>query len=162
MKQNTPTKRVDVVIIGAGFAGLSAARLLNEEGLDVVLIEARDRVGGRIHTIRDPVIGYTEVGGAYVGPTQRRMQRLAKEFGMEWKIVREVEKTVLSSKTGWQTYKGTIPIIYDPIKILDMNNIFQMLEKMSEEIPVEAPWKAPHAEEWDSMTMKEFMDKHCW
>src|ERR1700730_18666405 len=50
----TTRKSVDVVVIGAGVAGLAAARELSQAGLTVTIVEARDRIGGRIHTLHDP------------------------------------------------------------------------------------------------------------
>ena len=73
---------VDVVVVGAGFAGLTAARRLQQEGRNVVVLEARDRVGGRIlnHTFADGTI--VELGGQWVGPTQDRVLALADELGV--------------------------------------------------------------------------------
>ena len=73
---------VDVVVVGAGFAGLTAARRLQQEGRSVVVLEARDRVGGRIlnHTFADGTI--VELGGQWVGPTQDRVLALADELGV--------------------------------------------------------------------------------
>ena len=51
---------------------------------------------------------------------------------------------------------------WNPIAILDYYNMIRTLDKMGEEIPLEEPWKAPKAVEWDSVTVKEFLDKACW
>src|SRR3954469_20791164 len=73
----------DVVIVGAGLAGLTAARELTRRGKSVVVLEARDRVGGRIlnHDLGNGAI--TEVGGQYIGPTQDRIAALARDVGVE-------------------------------------------------------------------------------
>uniref|UniRef100_A0A674BJR4 Amine oxidase n=1 Tax=Salmo trutta TaxID=8032 RepID=A0A674BJR4_SALTR len=108
-------------------SGLSAAKLLKEKGLSPVVLEARDRVGGRTFTVRNEQTKYVDLGGAYIGPTQNRILRLAKEYGVETYKVNEEERLVHYVK-----------------------------------IPREAPWRAPHAEEWDKMTMKQLFDKICW
>jgi len=76
--------KTTVVVMGAGISGLSAARLLRQHGVDVVLLEARDRVGGRTWTISDEACKKVDIGGAYVGPTQRRVIRLATELGLHF------------------------------------------------------------------------------
>ena len=69
--------------MGAGLAGLSAARALAAEGVAFEVIEARDRVGGR--TVNEPIGDgkIVEVGGQWVGPTQDRILALIPELGLE-------------------------------------------------------------------------------
>ena len=73
---------VDVVVVGAGLAGLSAARDLQRAGRSVRVLEARDRVGGRTlnHTFKDGTI--VELGGQWIGPTQTRALAYAEELGV--------------------------------------------------------------------------------
>src|SRR3954451_19989371 len=75
-------RKVDVAVVGAGFAGLTAARDLDAKGHSVCVLEARDRVGGRAHNypIGDGEI--TERGATFAGPTQDRILALAKEMGV--------------------------------------------------------------------------------
>jgi monoamine oxidase len=73
----------DVIIIGAGYAGLTATHELLKAGKNVLVLEARDRVGGRVHTQRFGDGSYVDLGGAWVGPTQDRIYALAREFGVE-------------------------------------------------------------------------------
>jgi monoamine oxidase len=76
----------DLVVVGAGLAGLAAARLATARGARVVVLEARDRVGGRTlnHELGPAHPGkVVEVGGQWVGPTQHRLLELARELGVE-------------------------------------------------------------------------------
>ncbi|XP_063306212.1 amine oxidase [flavin-containing] A-like [Pelobates fuscus] len=152
----------DVIVIGGGISGLSAAKLLFESGLSVVVLEARDRVGGRTHTIRNKEVQYVDVGGAYVGPTQNRILRVAKELGLQTYKVNVKERLIHHVKGKTHAFHGAFPPSWNLFVILDYNNLWRTIDKWGEEIPVDAPWKAPHAAEWDQMSMKEFIDNVCW
>jgi monoamine oxidase len=79
MRAGEKAGRVDVVVVGAGFGGLTAARKLKEQGKKVIVLEARDRVGGRVKagTLAGRAI---DVGGMWVGPTQTRILELIKGY----------------------------------------------------------------------------------
>ena len=85
-----------VIIIGAGMAGLSAAHELNKAGWAVTVLEARSRVGGRVHTVREFSHGLVAEGGAeYINESQHRMIALAKEFDLH-----------LGAVGSWQNQSG--------------------------------------------------------
>ncbi|XP_005359010.1 amine oxidase [flavin-containing] B, partial [Microtus ochrogaster] len=88
------SNKCDVIVVGGGISGMAAAKLLHDSGLSVVVLEARDRVGGRTYTIRNKNVKYVDLGGSYVGPTQNRILRLAKELGLETYKVNEVERLI--------------------------------------------------------------------
>uniref|UniRef100_A0A8C8IFQ1 Amine oxidase n=1 Tax=Oncorhynchus tshawytscha TaxID=74940 RepID=A0A8C8IFQ1_ONCTS len=143
-------------------SGLSAAKLLKEKGLSPVVLEARDRVGGRTFTVRNEQTKYVDLGGAYIGPTQNRILRLAKEYGVETYKVNEEERLVHYVKGKSYPFRGSFPPMWNPFALMDYNNLWRKMDEMGSEIPREAPWRAPHAEEWDKMTMKQLFDKICW
>ncbi|XP_002922945.3 amine oxidase [flavin-containing] A [Ailuropoda melanoleuca] len=161
-KASTAGHMYDVVVIGGGISGLSAAKLLAEHGVNVLVLEARDRVGGRTYTVRNEHVNYVDVGGAYVGPTQNRILRLSKELGLQTYKVNVNERLVQYVKGKTYPFRGAFPPVWNPIAYLDYNNLWRTMDNMGKEIPADAPWEAPHAEEWDKMTMKDLIDKLCW
>ncbi|XP_041498105.1 amine oxidase [flavin-containing] B isoform X2 [Microtus oregoni] len=156
------SNKCDVIVVGGGISGMAAAKLLHDSGLSVVVLEARDRVGGRTYTIRNKNVKYVDLGGSYVGPTQNRILRLAKELGLETYKVNEVERLIHHVKGKSYPFRGPFPAVWNPITYLDHNNLWRTMDEMGDEIPSDAPWKAPLAEEWDYMSMKELLDKICW
>src|ERR671914_2805596 len=82
MNQANVPEQADVVVVGAGMAGLSAARDLLAANVSALVLEARNRVGGRLlnHTLENGAV--VELGGQWVGPTQDRVLALAEELGL--------------------------------------------------------------------------------
>jgi monoamine oxidase len=80
----TPTPNRRVVVVGAGLAGLTAAVDLRDAGWEVVVLEARDRVGGRVHTLHDPFTGglHAEAGGESIDDNHGSIQALVKRYGL--------------------------------------------------------------------------------
>ncbi|KAI3356548.1 hypothetical protein L3Q82_017228 [Scortum barcoo] len=157
-----PSNTYDVIVVGGGISGLSAAKLLRSSGLNPVVLEARDRVGGRTFTVQNKETKWVDLGGAYIGPTQNRILRLAKEYGVKTYKVNEEENLVHYVNGKSYPFKGSFPSMWNPIVLLDFNNLWRTMDEMGKEIPREAPWKAPHAEEWDKMSMLELFKKICW
>ena len=101
----------DVVVVGAGLAGLAAARAIAAGGASVVVVEARDRVGGRVenHDIGDGKV--VEVGGQWIGPTQDRLAALARELGVDTFPTHAAGENLIEYEGSVRRFRGTIPKI---------------------------------------------------
>ncbi len=144
-------READVVVVGAGFAGLSAARAVAKGGRAVLVLEARDRVGGRVvnHRVGDGVS--VEAGGTYVGPTQDRMMALVGEYGLATYPTYDRGRPVLMPTMGG-----------DPAEIVAaFSGLMDRLEALAAEIDPAAPWAAERAVEWDSQTFQTWLDANA-
>jgi monoamine oxidase len=148
-------KKADVAVVGAGLAGLTAARTIAAAGHSVVVLEARERVGGR--TWNRPITGgsYIDAGAEFVGPTQDRIKALAKAVGVETFPTYNTGSNVYWKDGKRETYASTGPTGTAPPDPLFLPDLLQLVERvnlMAGEIDVQAPWEAKEAEEWDSQT----------
>ena len=153
----TETLEADVAVVGAGLAGLTAARKLIDAGASVVVVEARGRVGGRLlnESIGD---GYAvDVGGQWIGPTQDRMYALAAETGIETFPTHTSGKNLLELGGKVRRYTGTIPRL-GPRVLLDIARAQRKLNRLAADVTPEAPWEAARAAEWDGQTMRTWLD----
>jgi monoamine oxidase len=153
-----PRRKVDVAIVGAGFAGLTAARRLAAAGREVCVIEARDRVGGRVlnHRVSKGVIA--ELGGQFVGPTQDRLLALAEAVGVDTFPTYNEGDNVLVLNQRYSRYPATPGLSPDPDFQEAILTAVTKLNPMAAEVPVDAPWKAPRAEEWDRTPLSRWRD----
>src|ERR1700761_6370336 len=143
--QASASSSADVIVVGAGFSGLAAARKLAKSGKSVLVLEARDRVGGKVlnKVLDDGDI--TEAGGTYIGPTQTRMANLAKEYGVGLYPTYDIGQDVTIIQ-GNRTVGSYGPLAEEYAKLVGL------LDALSLEVPVDAPWTAKNATEWDSIT----------
>jgi monoamine oxidase len=151
-------RTADVCIVGAGLAGLTAARNIARSGRDVIVLEARDRVGGRLQnkTIAPGVV--TELGAEYVGPTQDRILALAKAVGADTFPTYNEGSNVLILDGQRSLYPASPGVSDDP-QFLEAIATIPVLDQMAAEVPVVAPWKAARADEWDNQTLAQFRDE---
>jgi monoamine oxidase len=143
---------VDVAVVGGGLSGLTTARKLRARGHSVVVLEARDRVGGRTWTKRvrgAPV----DVGGQWIGPQQKRIAALAKAVGVRTFPTYNTGLNVYERAGTLQTYTGAIPPA-EPAAIGDIAVALNRLNNMAEQVPLGAPWTAAMAREWDGQTLE--------
>ena len=152
----------DVVVIGAGLAGLVAARELRAAGQEVVVLEARDRVGGRL--LNQPLgtpwgDAIVEAGGQWIGPTQDRLAALAGGLGIETFPTYGTGEHLIEFDGRVRRYRGDIPRI-SPATLLDYEQARRRLDAMAARVPLEAPWTAPRAERWDGMTFETWLRRN--
>lgn len=155
------TREADVVVVGAGLAGLAAARRLTANGIDCVVLEARDRVGGRTlnHSIGDGKI--VEVGGQWVGPTQTRVLELMGELGLESFPTHSRGEHLFEHRGEINRHSGTIPKVSKRL-LADWGQAQWKLDRMARQVPADAPWAAAKAKEWDSQTLWSWMRRNVY
>jgi monoamine oxidase len=146
----------EAIVVGAGISGLTAARKLTAAGKSVIVLEARDRVGGRMlnHDIGGGKV--TELGAQFVGPTQDHILALAKEVGVDTFKAYDTGLNVYYKSGQRSTFSDKLPtgaIPIDPLIDADIIKAVEQLDLMSQQVPVDAPWRASNAEEWDSQTL---------
>lgn len=154
--------QAEIAIVGAGLAGLSAARQLVAAGRKVLVVEARDRVGGR--TLNRAVTApgaqpgtVVEVGGQWVGPTQDRVLAMIQELGLSTFKTFNTGKLVDFRGGRRSEYAGRIP----PgafLGAVEAQVAIMRLNSMAADVPLDKPWTAPKAAEWDSETFQSWID----
>jgi monoamine oxidase len=146
----------DVCVVGAGFAGLTAARRLDQAGLAVAVVEARDRVGGRawIQSVDGVPI---DRGGAWFSPRHEAGLSLARELGFATYKTWVAGSHLLIGDGRTHRYKGLIPKI-SPAAVLTIALAQKRLNRMSRKVPLDEPWAAKRAAEWDSQSIGSWLD----
>jgi monoamine oxidase len=144
-------READVVVVGAGLSGLVAAREVLRAGHRPLLLEADDRVGGRILT-EEPAPGVlVELGAQWIGDTHDRMAALAAELGVETFGQYEQGETSYEI-AGSGVLPGSAFHRRYAAELGGVERALAQLDELAAEVPVEAPWTAPRAAEWDSIT----------
>ncbi|MFD4366827.1 flavin monoamine oxidase family protein [Rhodococcus sp. NPDC058521] len=151
-------QNVDVVVVGAGLSGLVAARELTRGGLDVRVLEARDRIGGRIHTVTDSHGAPVELGAAFVGPEQHAIRSLAGELGLALSPTRD-SGTHLGEFSGrHRRWQGKAPRLA-PAAMLQAAITVARLNHMARAVPVATPWTARHGKWWDAISIGDWLER---
>jgi monoamine oxidase len=161
----------DVAIVGAGLAGLVAARRLVAAGKRVLVVEARDRVGGRLlnEEIGDGKV--VEVGGQWIGPTQKRLAALAAELGVGTFPTYDEGRHLIEMDGKRASYSGALTDArvglvrelsraISPLALADLEQAHARLDRMARQVPLEEPWMAPRAAEWDGQTFATWVGRN--
>jgi len=142
----------DVVIIGAGASGLSAARELRKSGRSVAVLEARDRVGGRTWT-RTIDGAMLELGGQWISPDQTVLRGLVDELGLEtFPRYRAGDNVYIAPDGTHVRYQGEV-LPASGATVSEIERLVKTLDKLAAEVGAEQPWDHPRARELDTISL---------
>lgn len=150
------TVDVDVVVVGAGLAGLIAAHDVAAAGASVQVVEARDRVGGRIVNHRFADGTTIEIGGQWVGPTHHRLLAAASRLGVAVFPTYTKGSSILEFGGRAHRYGGMVPPRISVAAMVDYVQAQLRLDRLARRVSVEAPWEAARAAQWDAMTLADW------
>ena len=150
-------ERAEIVVVGAGLSGLHAARELARKGRDVVVVEARDRVGGRT-LARTIGRGHFDLGGQWIGPNQKRVSDLARELGLTTFPTWSRGRKVMDLDGSVKTYRGTIPKL-GVLELIRLELALRSVERMTKRVDPSDPWATREAAEWDRHTVDDWAKK---
>jgi monoamine oxidase len=148
----------DVCVVGAGYAGLTAARRLSEGGKAVVVLEARGRIGGRVWTHLQADGSPIDRGGAWLAPRHDAIFGLARELGVSTYKTWVKGAHLLIGEGRTRRYTGLIPKI-SPLAVITIALAQAKLDRMAKRVPLESPWTGNRADEWDSQSVASYLDR---
>jgi putrescine oxidase len=156
----------DVIVVGAGVTGLTAAHRLAQAGLDVLVLEARDRVGGRLLTERHPEAdgsdGWAEfeVGGQWVSPDQSALLGMIDELGLEtFPRYRSGDALYVDRSGTPRRFTDDLPVAEPTAAAID--RLTKTLDGLAEEMDPARPWEHPDAARLDSISFRAWLERHC-
>ena len=151
------TETCDVVVIGAGATGLSAAVQLRDAGFSVVVLEARDRVGGRLWT--NEIDGQMfEIGGQWVSPDQNVLLETLGELGLDtYSRYRDGESVYIGRDGVNARFEGEIFPASDTTQA-ELVRLIDLMDTLVAEIDVARPWSHPRATEFDTVSFEAWLE----
>ncbi|WP_421842957.1 flavin monoamine oxidase family protein [Mycobacterium sp.] len=156
-------RNTEVIVVGAGLSGLCAARELIRGGKDTLVLEARDRVGGRM--VRRSVFGggWIDLGGQWIGPTHTNMCSLAESLDVRIFDSHDAGRTVVHYNGALSTIDGDFPPI-DPLanvsaaEVAEAHRVWQQFLALAATVDVERPWLTPDAAALDAQTVASWLN----
>lgn len=146
----------DVVIVGAGLAGLYAAKILREQGLSITVLEARERVGGKVYSVNTPEGRRLDLGAQWIGPDQTRMLNLVRSLGLRTIKTYRQGKTVFALNA----HSPAKPSLAPPIGVLPLLEVTRLLlkmEKLSKRLSTAAPWQDQQSQALDQLSFSDWL-----
>lgn len=152
----------DAIVVGAGVAGLTAADRLVAAGRDVIVLEARDRVGGRTLTVDVPGVPDLRVdsGGQWVGPAQHALLAELKRFDLNTIDQSAGGEDMVSIGGRISRYTGSTPKL-GLLTVVDVGIALQRFEKLATSVDLDHPWATPKANVLDGQTFESWILRHC-
>ncbi|WP_309121155.1 FAD-dependent oxidoreductase [Paenibacillus sp.] len=152
-----PRHQTEVIVVGAGLAGLTAALELMSHQVSFVLLEARDRVGGRVYSrAEDGVV--VDYGAQWVSSKQTRMSALLHRFGLTTTPTHTEGRTFYELMGRRRTSASAMPPL-PAVSLLDVLRLRKRLRELERRIDLEAPWMSKEAEQWDAGTLRAWLDR---
>jgi hypothetical protein len=148
----------DVVVVGAGVTGLTAATRLAAAGMSVVVLEARERIGGRLWT--DVVDGQMrEIGGQWVSPDQTALLETLDELGLEtYSRYRDGESLYITRDGELRRFTGDIFPAGERTE-QEITRLIEVLDGLTAEVDPAAPWAHPRASELDQISFRGWLEQ---